>query len=75
MTPDGQMEFLDQMRRFNLGPAGEADCPVYDGMFEYFQVPLISKTQASQELRFFAYCSQTVILPLKASLISAVYLY
>lgn len=23
------------MRRFNLGPVGEADCPVFDGMFEY----------------------------------------
>lgn len=32
------MGFLDQMKRFNLGPAGEADCPVYDGMFDYFQV-------------------------------------
>lgn len=38
VTPEGQMEFLDQMKRFNLGPAGEADCPVYDGMFDYFQV-------------------------------------
>ena len=27
-----------QMRRFNLGPVGEADCPVFDGMMEYFQV-------------------------------------
>ena len=35
MTPDGQDEFLAQMRRFNLGPVGEADCPVFDGMFEY----------------------------------------
>ena len=26
------------MRRFNLGPVGEADCPVFDGMMEYFQV-------------------------------------
>lgn len=24
------------MRRFNLGPVGEADCPVFDGMFEFF---------------------------------------
>lgn len=27
-----------QMRRFNLGPVGEADCPVFDGMFEFFRV-------------------------------------
>ena len=26
-----------QMRRFNLGPVGEADCPVFDGMFEFFR--------------------------------------
>ena len=29
---------MTQMRRFNLGPVGEADCPVFDGMFDYFQV-------------------------------------
>ena len=38
MTPDNQEEFMTQMRRFNLGPVGEADCPVFDGMFDYFQV-------------------------------------
>ena len=27
-----------QMRRFNLGPVGEADCPVFDGMFDYCAV-------------------------------------
>lgn len=27
-----------QMRRFNLGPVGEADCPVFDDMFSYFRV-------------------------------------
>lgn len=26
------------MRRFNLGPVGEADCPVFDGMFDYCAV-------------------------------------
>ncbi|CAL5222017.1 g4307 [Coccomyxa viridis] len=35
VTPDNQDEYLLQMRRFNLGPVGEADCPVFDGMFEY----------------------------------------
>jgi histone deacetylase 1/2 len=38
VTPDNQEEYLTHMRRFNLGPVGEADCPVFDGMFEYFQV-------------------------------------
>lgn len=41
VTPDNQEEFIMQMRRFNLGPVGEADCPVFDGMFEYFRVSKI----------------------------------
>ena len=38
VNPDNQEEFQMQMRRYNLGAAGEADCPVFDGMFEYFQI-------------------------------------
>ena len=38
VTPDNQDEYLLQMRRFNLGPVGEADCPVFDGMFDYCAV-------------------------------------
>ncbi len=38
VTPENQEEYMAQMRRFNLGPVGEADCPVFDGMFEYFRV-------------------------------------
>lgn len=38
VTPDNQDEYLAQMRRFNLGCIGEADCPVFDGLFEYCQV-------------------------------------
>ena len=38
VTPDNQDEFLTQMRRFNLGSVGEADCPVFDGLFEYCSV-------------------------------------
>ena len=45
VTPEGQMEYLEQMKRFNLGPAGEADCPVYDGMFDYFQVRQLSRVE------------------------------
>lgn len=37
VTPENQEEFSMQMRRFNLGPVGEADCPVFDGMFEFFR--------------------------------------
>ena len=40
VTPDNQDEYLLQMRRFNLGPVGEADCPVFDGMFDYCAVCL-----------------------------------
>ena len=40
VTPDNQDEFLTQMRRFNLGSVGEADCPVFDGLFEYCSVSL-----------------------------------
>jgi len=38
VTPENQEQFLAQMRRFNLGPVGEADCPVFDGMFDYFRL-------------------------------------
>lgn len=38
VTPGNQREYKDQVTRFNLGVAGEADCPVFDGMFEYCQV-------------------------------------
>ncbi len=38
VTPDNQDEYILQMRRFNLGPVGEADCPVFDGMFDYCAV-------------------------------------
>eukprot|EP00891_Asterochloris_glomerata_P006381 jgi/Astpho2/6381/e_gw1.00091.20.1_t len=38
VTPENQDEFLAQMRRFNLGAVGEADCPVFDGLFEYCRV-------------------------------------
>ena len=27
-----------QMRRFNMGAVGEADCPVFDGLFDYCAV-------------------------------------
>lgn len=35
VTPDNQDDYLMQMRRFNLGAVGEADCPVFDCMFDY----------------------------------------
>ena len=48
------MEFLDQMKRFNLGPAGEADCPVYDGMFDYFQVTIATSSPSPGALNPYA---------------------
>ena len=38
VTPENQDEYMTQLRRFNLGPAGEADCPVFDGLFDYCKV-------------------------------------
>lgn len=36
---------MAQMRRFNLGILGEADCPVFDGLFEYCQVgPVVAES-------------------------------
>lgn len=45
VTPDNQDEYLAQMRRFNLGCIGEADCPVFDGLFEYCQVRVLQTYQ------------------------------
>jgi hypothetical protein len=38
VTPDNQDEYMNQLRRFNMGVAGESDCPVFDGMYEFCQV-------------------------------------
>ncbi|KAK9810961.1 hypothetical protein WJX73_001010 [Symbiochloris irregularis] len=35
VTPDNQEEYMLQMRRFNMGAVGEADCPVFDGLLDY----------------------------------------
>ncbi|KAG2487168.1 hypothetical protein HYH03_014150 [Edaphochlamys debaryana] len=37
VTPNTVDENMTQLRRFNMGIAGEADCPVFDGMYEYCQ--------------------------------------
>ncbi len=41
VTPDNQDEYMQQLRRFNMGAPGEADCPVFDGVFEYCAVSRI----------------------------------
>lgn len=38
VTPNTVDENMTQLRRFNMGIAGEADCPVFDGLYEYCQV-------------------------------------
>ncbi|MEW5298362.1 MAG: hypothetical protein WDW36_001494 [Sanguina aurantia] len=38
VTPSSVDEHITQLRRFNMGSAGEADCPVFDGLFEYCQI-------------------------------------
>ncbi|KAG2453086.1 hypothetical protein HYH02_002418 [Chlamydomonas schloesseri] len=37
VTPNTVDENMMQLRRFNMGIAGEADCPVFDGLYEYCQ--------------------------------------
>ncbi|GFR46630.1 hypothetical protein Agub_g8235 [Astrephomene gubernaculifera] len=37
VTPNTVDENMTQLRRFNMGLAGEADCPVFDGMYEFCQ--------------------------------------
>lgn len=31
-----------QMRRFNMGAVGEADCPVFDGLLDYCAVRFLN---------------------------------
>lgn len=38
VTPRNIAEYKTQMDRFNLGAPGEADCPVFEGVFKYCQV-------------------------------------
>lgn len=38
VTPNSTQEYMNQMRRFNMGAPGESDCPVFDGMYDYFAV-------------------------------------
>lgn len=37
-TPNHSAEYMQQLKRFNMGAPGESDCPVFDGMYEYFSV-------------------------------------
>ena len=37
-TPNHSAEYMQQLKRFNMGAPGESDCPVFDGMYEYFAV-------------------------------------
>eukprot|EP00882_Tetradesmus_deserticola_P018451 GHRQ01019818.1.p1 GENE.GHRQ01019818.1~~GHRQ01019818.1.p1 ORF type:complete len:355 (+),score=150.93 GHRQ01019818.1:193-1257(+) len=36
VTPETTQEYMIQLKRFNMGSPGESDCPVFDGMYEYF---------------------------------------
>eukprot|EP00879_Flechtneria_rotunda_P002734 GHRR01002941.1.p1 GENE.GHRR01002941.1~~GHRR01002941.1.p1 ORF type:complete len:613 (+),score=257.58 GHRR01002941.1:137-1975(+) len=36
VTPETTQEYMTQLKRFNMGSPGESDCPVFDGMYEYF---------------------------------------
>ena len=54
-----------QMRRFNMGAVGEADCPVFDGLFDYCAVRSSSScspaksSAAACRLRFDACCQHS----------------
>jgi histone deacetylase 1/2 len=37
-TPNHSHEYMQQLKRFNMGAPGESDCPVFDGMYDYFAV-------------------------------------
>ena len=37
-TPNHSAEYMQQLKRLNMGAPGESDCPVFDGMYEYFAV-------------------------------------
>lgn len=43
VTPETTQEYMTQLKRFNMGAPGESDCPVFDGMYEYFAVSLLPK--------------------------------
>ena len=51
VTPDNQEEYMLQMRRFNMGAVGEADCPVFDGLFDYCAVRLTSVVYDGSAMR------------------------
>jgi len=42
VTPETTQEYMTQLKRFNMGAPGESDCPVFDGMYEYFAVSVSS---------------------------------
>ncbi|GAX76784.1 hypothetical protein CEUSTIGMA_g4230.t1 [Chlamydomonas eustigma] len=37
VSPHNVEEYMAQLRRFNIGLVGEADCPVFDGLYQYCQ--------------------------------------
>jgi hypothetical protein len=44
VTPETTQEYMTQLKRFNMGAPGESDCPVFDGMYEYFAVSLPTRS-------------------------------
>lgn len=46
VTPETTQEYMTQLKRFNMGAPGESDCPVFDGMYEYFAVGVTSTLAA-----------------------------
>lgn len=48
VTPETTQEYMTQLKRFNMGAPGESDCPVFDGMYEYFAVSTEPQTTTDQ---------------------------
>jgi hypothetical protein len=50
VTPETTQEYMTQLKRFNMGSPGESDCPVFDGMYEYFSVSALARCNVQHEL-------------------------
>eukprot|EP00798_Chlamydomonas_sp_ICE-L_P022273 gene22273-29348_t len=59
-------EYMTQLRRFNMGRPGEADCPVFDGLYEYCQVGSSGQGAMKAEASGFCHMKDFVLAILNA---------
>jgi hypothetical protein len=67
VTPRNVTEYKTQMDRFNLGLPGEADCPVFEGVFKYCQVGTRSLLACSHPLKIRSSMVQKSVLMICSS--------